>query len=165
MELQKANEIAKENMTKFNLTNNGWILKFTDSKSYYGLCYSNKRLITLSTTLTLLNTEAQFTDTLLHEIAHALTKGHNHDKIWKQKAIEIGCNGERCYDNKVILPQAKYTFECPNCKKISRRYRKRVCACACGVCCKKFNNGKFDERFKLLIKTIDTQDIYTQTTQ
>lgn len=48
--------------------------------------------------------KASIKDTILHEIAHALVgsrKGANgkwliHDKVWKDKALEIGCNGKRC---------------------------------------------------------------------
>jgi len=29
-------------------------------------------------------------NTILHEIAHALTPGHKHDQVWKAKAIEVG---------------------------------------------------------------------------
>ena len=29
-------------------------------------------------------------NTILHEIAHALTPGHKHDLVWKRKAEEIG---------------------------------------------------------------------------
>lgn len=29
-------------------------------------------------------------NTILHEIAHALTPSHGHDLVWKQKAAEIG---------------------------------------------------------------------------
>ena len=33
-------------------------------------------------------------NTILHEISHAIVgKNHGHDDIWKNKAIEIGCDG------------------------------------------------------------------------
>lgn len=36
-------------------------------------------------------------NTVLHEIAHILTKGHGHDYVWRQKFIELGGNGKvRC---------------------------------------------------------------------
>ena len=38
------------------------------------------------------------TESLLHEIAHALVgRKHNHDAEWKAKAREIGCTGERTH--------------------------------------------------------------------
>jgi predicted SprT family Zn-dependent metalloprotease len=44
----------------------------------------------------------EITNTILHEIAHALTPGHKHDYVWRQKFIEIGGDGtmrggEHCY--------------------------------------------------------------------
>lgn len=35
-------------------------------------------------------------ETMLHEIAHALTPGHQHNHVWKAKAVEIGAKPERC---------------------------------------------------------------------
>ena len=34
-------------------------------------------------------------NTLLHEIAHALVgPGHRHNRVWRQKAREIGCDAK-----------------------------------------------------------------------
>ena len=39
---------------------------------------------------------AEITDTLLHEIAHAIVGvRHQHDAVWRTKAREIGCTAER----------------------------------------------------------------------
>lgn len=37
-------------------------------------------------------------DTILHEIAHAITPGAGHIQLWKDTAISIGCSGERYYN-------------------------------------------------------------------
>ena len=42
--------------------------------------------------------DAEIEDTLLHEIAHALVgRRHHHDAVWRAKAREIGCTGQRCH--------------------------------------------------------------------
>jgi len=51
---------------------------------------------------------------ILHEIAHALVGiKHHHDKVWKQKCIEIGGDGRRCA-NFVEMPY-KYKLVCEHC--------------------------------------------------
>jgi hypothetical protein len=48
------------------------------------------------------------TDTILHEIAHALTLGDGHGYAWKRKCIEIA-KPERCYTNKdTVSPTMRY---------------------------------------------------------
>lgn len=53
-------------------------------------------------------------NTALHEIAHALTPGHHHDDVWRQKALEIGCDGKRCHS--FNFSQGAFLIQCP-CKK------------------------------------------------
>lgn len=67
-----------------------------------GKCIYKKKLIKLQPTFVEKNSIEDITNTLLHEIAHALMPKHNHNKFWKRKAIEIGCSGERLYSSKVI---------------------------------------------------------------
>jgi hypothetical protein len=70
-------------------------------------------------------------DTILHEIAHALTPGHNHDSVWRAKSIEIGCDGKRCYGSDVRAPRA------------------------CGVCCNAYNGRRFTDRFELKWRKVE----------
>lgn len=39
--------------------------------------------------------EAEVRDTILHEIAHALTPGHKHDYVWKAMCRKVGANPKR----------------------------------------------------------------------
>jgi hypothetical protein len=80
-----------------------WSFAWDNSKSV--LVYVNIRLnsgyaptgtIGLSRLL-VVNDVIQVTDTILHEIAHALTLGDGHGYAWKRKCIEIGAKPERCY--------------------------------------------------------------------
>ena len=66
-----------------------------------------------------MRTDDEVKNTILHEIAHALDfciRGKSaHDYIWKSIAIEIGCDGKRCYDvNEEVKEKLyKYVAICP----------------------------------------------------
>lgn len=80
-----------------------WILKFGRAKRQFGYAHYSKKEIRLSRHLVSLNTWKVVEQTVLHEIAHALVgRGHGHDKVWKQKAIELGDDGQRCYSTKDV---------------------------------------------------------------
>jgi predicted SprT family Zn-dependent metalloprotease len=97
----------------------GWRFQFDHARRRFGSCRTRAKLITLSKPLTLLNDESQVRDTLLHEIAHALTPGAGHGSVWKAKCLEIGAVPKRCYSEaEVSAPQrrpAPYSFGCPTC--------------------------------------------------
>ena len=70
-----------------------------------------ERRIDLSVSYCLAATRAEIEDTVLHEIAHAIVgPRHNHDAVWKAKAREIGCAGERCHRVQHSTP--KWIGEC-----------------------------------------------------
>ncbi len=76
----------------------GWVFGFDLATSRAGVCRYAERRIDLSVSYCLAATRAEIEDTVLHEIAHAIVgPRHNHDAIWKAKAREIGCAGERCH--------------------------------------------------------------------
>lgn len=68
----------------------------------FGACHRGKRLITLSYDLTHWNSKEQVRDTILHEIAHALTPGHHHDDVWREMCIRIGAKPDRCYSSTTV---------------------------------------------------------------
>lgn len=67
-----------------------------------GDCFWKTKTIRLQPRFVELNSEEVVSQAILHEIAHALTPKHRHNKFWKRKAIAIGCNGIRCYGKEVI---------------------------------------------------------------
>jgi predicted SprT family Zn-dependent metalloprotease len=97
----------------------GWRFQFDHARRRFGSCRLRTKLITLSKPLTLLNSQEQVRDTLLHEIAHALTPGDGHGPKWKAKCREIGAAPKRCYsESEVAAPPrrpARYSFGCPAC--------------------------------------------------
>ena len=133
-----------------------WKFEFNNAKKAFGSCQygSNTHTIKLSRPLTRLNSVEQVTDTILHEIAHALDveqRGFsNHDKNWVRIATSIGCNGQQYYyDKEVNTPLAKYTLKCNNCGHESDRHRKVKRTYACGSCCNKHNNGRYSDEYAL----------------
>lgn len=80
------------------LQNNGlhdWNVEVVDwlKPEVCGLCCFGDKTIRINLNYLWQLNLKQLKDLLLHEIAHALTPNHNHDEVWRQKAIEIGCNG------------------------------------------------------------------------
>jgi predicted SprT family Zn-dependent metalloprotease len=120
----------------------GWQFRFDHARRRFGCCHITRQLITLSRPLAMLNGVEQVTDTLLHEIAHALTPGDGHGAKWKAACRRLGAKPVRCYgDDAVVSPpraMAKYRVGCLACgwwverRRLSRR--KLVCRqCGAGV--------------------------------
>ena len=111
----------------------GWSFGFDLAPARAGVCRYRERRIDLSVSYCLAATRAEIEDTVLHEIAHAIVgPKHNHDAVWKAKAREIGCRGERCHRVQHSVP--RWIGEC-GCgqqwfrQTLQRRMvRNRVCA-------------------------------------
>lgn len=130
MDLLVARRLAGELMQQHGLTASGWRFAFDDSTRCFGKCNYGKKVIFLSRPLTLVVKDEKVKDTILHEIAHCLCPGEHHNAIWKQKAISIGCRGERCGDvtkeaiDEFRLDKFKkvcfdYQYTCPTCSQIT----------------------------------------------
>ena len=150
MELSKAKILANELIKYHQLT--GWYFEYDNSVRRFGVCSHKKMKIGLSKNITLLNDESKVRDTILHEIAHALVGvNHGHDRTWKRKAIEIGCNGMRCYESEeVVTPPKKWIAICPKCKTEFHRHRGKNTPSSCGKC----SNGKYNLDYKLVFNRI-----------
>ena len=145
MELQKAEKKAKELIQKHKPD---YSFVWDNAKVRFGCCNYRKKQISLSRELVQLNTENDVVDVILHEIAHAIVgAGNGHNNIWRNKAIEIGCDGCRCYGNEVKTPKGKYQYQCPNCNRVINRYRRIKRPLSCGECCNKYNSGRFTEKY------------------
>lgn len=143
MDIFQANKIGIELVDRHGLLDLGWHFKMDNAKRRFGVCKFRSKTISISIPLTRLNSEEQVTDTILHEIAHALVgPKHGHDHVWKVKAEEIGCKPQRCYSSDVIRPQGNYTADCTECGHIHIKIKKPKKETSCGVCSKKFNPNK-----------------------
>ena len=132
--------------------------KLDDAKCRFGSCNITDKVISVSKHLAALNSLEQVTDTIKHEIAHALEYKKfgrlSHSGTWKALAMTVGCVAERCYDSKeVATPELpKYVYKCINCgheiTKTYKMYRFR----ACKRCCDKYNGGKFSSKYIFELK-------------
>lgn len=147
MDLKKAQTMATDMMKYHNLI--GWAFRFDRSVSRLGMCSHGRKTIFLSTHATSVNSEAEVLNTILHEIAHALVGvNEGHGDVWRNKAISIGCNGERC-SNIAVIAQPKYTVACKCCNKIlvnlyrlTNKYKTRLEMMSCRGCGREKSRGQ-----------------------
>ncbi len=129
MELQAARALARELMVRHGLAD--WELVFDGAKTRAGVCRHTTRQIGLSRELTRLHSQAQVTDTVLHEVAHALAGARaGHGKRWKEVARRIGCSASRCVPEDAPRVAAPWVGTCPAGHTASRHRRPdRVVSC------------------------------------
>ena len=146
MDLLKARELAHNLMKQHGLEL--WNFEFNNAKRRFGICRHSLRRIGLSRNLVLLNTKKRVTNTILHEIAHALVGPRNgHNWVWREKAIEIGCDGKRCYttqDTKIV--KRTLIAKCHNCGKEYGRFRITNKKHSCSTC----SGSTFNEEYLLV---------------
>ena len=118
MKLELAEKMVNEKIAEYGLT--GYYFQWSNTKNVFGDHNSFFKRIRLSKPLTLINDEDKVKLTVLHEIAHALTPGQNHNETWKAKCIEIGGDGKRCKTDANFI-EPKYGVKCNNCKKIVKK--------------------------------------------
>jgi len=107
--------MAESEMRRWGLTAAGWTFQWDSARQRAGECRPRQKIISLSAPLAAIWPVPEIRDTVLHEIAHALTPGQRHNFRWKAKARAIGARPERCYDSTDLdMPAAKYTGTCPN---------------------------------------------------
>lgn len=139
MNIYECQALAVSEMREHGLI--GWTLSFDNSKTRAGECRYRKREISLSGPLMRLWPAEQCLDTIRHEIAHALTPGHNHDSTWQRECRRIGAKPDRCWDAEQESIPGRYLGTCPNghtttMHRITRKDR------SCAKC-----SSRFDPRY------------------
>lgn len=110
-------------LTRYGLAQQGWTFRLSNTKRAVGYCHFTSREIEFSKWF-LSSPPEDITDTLLHEIAHALVgKGHGHDDVWKAKAIEIGANPSHKTETAKTKAPFNFMLKCPTCDRKWYRYR------------------------------------------
>ncbi len=107
-----------------------WTVSLDSAVKRFGVCNISKKHISISRKLCELNSAEEVTDTILHEIAHALAferHGENcgHDSRWKAICREIGARPVACYDNSVVQPDARWVLVHRQTGEVFRSYHKR----------------------------------------
>lgn len=145
----KIRVLAHDLMTEHGLVADGWTFDFNQRKTSCGLCSYSKKEITLSVHYIGKVDIDTTKNTILHEIAHALVgSGHGHDNIWRRKAIEIGCTGNRTANTSVQV-EGKYVATCPSCGIVVYKHRKPKNDCSCAKCCPTRYNSKYKFTYEL----------------
>lgn len=98
--------------------------------------------------------------TLRHELAHLVAYARAgrrridaHGPEWRQACIDLEIPSEaRCHDLpfKGTRQRRKWSYQCPSCAVAFERVRRVKWAAACHPCCRKFNGGAYDNRFRLV---------------
>jgi predicted SprT family Zn-dependent metalloprotease len=122
MDIGEARTLARQLMDEHKLA--GWLLELDQSKVRFGYCNYRRRVISLSAPLIILNNHDKVKDTILHEIAHALTPDAFHGRKWRLTAQAIGARPIACYNSAdVQTPAAPWHAICPKCHRDIKRYR------------------------------------------
>ncbi len=98
--------------------------------------------------------EAEVYTTVLHELAHLIAwsrsrhRGHGAD--WKKACLDLSIPNEKA-THTLPLPsrrqKKKWLYKCSTCKVSIQRVRKIKRKTACVACCKKYNKGRYSNRF------------------
>lgn len=99
MELSRAKELALKHMTAHGLIAKGWSFDFDSAERRMGVCKHGPKHISISRHYTEHADEAQVVNTILHEVAHALTPGAKHGPVWKAMASRLGATPKACGKN------------------------------------------------------------------
>jgi len=106
MNIDNAVDLAKRLMWVNKLR--GWRVCLNKDLANMGLCDYAAKTIYLSSTLVLLCKYGSVRNTILHEIAHALTPGHGHDAVWRRKCLILGGDGKDTFDLRSALTDLDY---------------------------------------------------------
>src|SRR5690348_11633135 len=118
---------------------NGWRLVFDNAKTRAGVCRFDRKEIGLSGPLLALYDIDQVTDTILHEIAHALTgPRHGHDRVWRATARRIGCSATRCVPADAPRAEGAWEGSCPAGHRVTA-HRRPVRVRSCPTCSSGFD--------------------------
>ena len=129
MELARAESLARELMAQWGLTE--WNFTWRNSKRMLGCCEVTRNRVTgeitrnigLSRFYVKHNSVELVTDTILHEIAHALAGLHNgHNHIWKRYCNLVGARPNRTKKAGEVNMPHNWEVVCDKCGEVRRKY-------------------------------------------
>ena len=110
-----------------------WKFRWSRGKKTLGHCNLTRGEIRLSAFAHKHLSEEHIYNTLVHEVAHALTPGARHGPTWKSMMRRLGQNPNTTYRMKgmndefiaATEKQYKWAIECPTCKTTIARYMRK----------------------------------------
>ncbi|UYL88184.1 SprT-like protease [Gordonia phage Evaa] len=121
----------------------GWVTQLDNAKTRAGQCRYSTRTLSFSRVQLALRPASATYNTITHEIAHALTPGEKHSKVWAAKHRELGGDGERCFISEVADPNAPWIGVCGHGNEHARYRQPRPGTWLCG--CKGGRRGQRTE--------------------
>ena len=147
MDLLEAQNLTWETMQKHGLDH--WTFQWSRAKTFLGMCSYHNRTIYLSKPLTAVNSVETMTNTILHEIAHALCgPGTGHGPKWKAMAASIGAKPNRVADKHTTVLIPKKYFALHHCGATFKRDRLPSSNRYCTKC---WNRSGRDREFSVLV--------------
>ena len=136
MNRAKVKEIADDLLRKHGLADRGWTFVFdTNTKRRLGCCRYASKQISLTGWYVDKNEMGPIYDTLLHEVAHALTPGAGHGPVWKGMCAQLGCKPSACkQSHEFVTRPSRYVAACSVCSKTFYREkvdRHKTYSCTC----------------------------------
>jgi predicted SprT family Zn-dependent metalloprotease len=134
MDLYNADRIAHQ-LVSHHLPGQGWRIAWDNARGRNGQCRYGTKTLSFSRPVTQQRDEADFRNTVLHEIAHAMTPGAKHGPVWRRQFIALGGDGKRCSSDQIDQAAvAKYALECAVTREVLgyvNRKGKRLATAQC----------------------------------
>ena len=116
-----------------------WTFGFDSAKRRVGACNYTAKRITISRYLVPLLDDDDIHQTLLHEVAHAMTGAQaGHGPEWERAARQIGYIGDVRHPGAGAIDMAPWVGRCPNGHE-TYRFKKPQRDSSCGKCSRAYN--------------------------
>jgi len=128
LKLQRIKNLTKNTLDKYDKYL--WDVKFNRSTAFGGICDHNKLNIEISWLSVLANNQKANLEIINHEVAHAIVGYYeHHNDVWKTKAIELGCSGERLLQagNQWNSKFVDWCFDCNTL--VLNSFKENFCSC------------------------------------
>jgi len=139
-------------------------IKFMNTINLWGQHNKTKNLIRFSKVFVEENKDNKqvLEDLAIHECCHI--RHRNHGRFFKNLCQSYGTVSNHTAhrkDVKVPEPKKYYLYRCDGCGKEIKNMKYTNKGSACINCCKKYNNGRYDEkyRFKLVRYVDETKEV------
>lgn len=114
--LEEYERFANNLLNKHQLTD--WVFVWNNRISTkLGICRYRTKEIHINKRFASVAPSEEVVDTIMHEVAHALTEGDGHGEKWKAKCRELGCKDEEFANlsDELLNKLEKYKGLCPTC--------------------------------------------------